>query len=90
MRGFLILAACLVAQQATAACSVGQSGQAYQLGHDLAFQGVSTTAAREVEEGLATCFVIGYREGTLQRLLRTSQPTPPRSRLVRPRNAQRG
>lgn len=88
MRGVYVLALCFAAHQASAACSTGPTGNAYQLGHDLAFKGVPTSAAAEVSDRLATCFAIGYREGTLQRLLRTSQPHPPSTRLVRPRTAR--
>lgn len=80
----------LTAFPAIAACSTGDPGRAYDLGLDLAFRGVDTSAAREVGPDSATCFVLGYREGTLQRLLRTSQPHPPQTVLRRPRNVAKG
>ncbi|WP_172330543.1 hypothetical protein [Mangrovicoccus sp. HB161399] len=84
----LSLPLALAAGTAAATCSEGRAGQAYQLGESLARQGVPTSARSEVEPSYATCFAIGYREGTLQRLLRTSQPSPPASALPqRPRSS---
>lgn len=80
----------LLAGPALAVCHEGPTGAAYDLGQSLAFQGVPTTAAQEVAEPLHFCFAAGYREGTLQRLIRTSQPNPPMQRAVRPRTAHAG
>ncbi len=80
----------LAAPTAARACLDGEAESAYDLGHTLAFRGIDTHAAREVAPHLGTCFAIGYREGRLQRLLRTSQPHPPRAGLVRPRRTDRG
>lgn len=79
----LILPLCLLGQPVMAACNEGDSGSAYRLGHDLALHGVDTTARREVADDLATCFVIGYREGRLQRLLRAAQRSEPSLRRQR-------
>lgn len=86
---FGVLLASLIGSAAMA-CSTGARGQAYDLGHQLAFTGIDTTPADEVGTALRTCFAIGYREGRLQRLLRTSQPNPPTFQAVRPRNTQKG
>lgn len=86
----LILLTVCTAGEVAAACHEGPRGAAYDLGHRLAFRGTPTTAAAEVARPLATCFAIGYREGTLQRLLRSSQPNPPRTTLQRPRGARNG
>ncbi|WP_138467328.1 hypothetical protein [Poseidonocella sp. HB161398] len=75
----------LAAGVASAACSDGGAGAAYALGERLARQGVDARPADEVAPVFATCFVIGYREGQLQRLL-GGQPNPPRAPLPqRPR-----
>ncbi len=89
MRICMILALpfALAAAPAVSACSEGGAGQAYHLGEQLARQGVPTSARAEVEPPFATCFAIGYREGMLQRLLRTSQPKPPASLPQRPRKS---
>ncbi len=85
---FLSLPLALAAGIAVAGCSEGGAGDAYHLGESLARKGVTPAPRDAVAAPFATCFVIGQREGRLQRLLMTSQPNPPRAALPqRPRRS---
>ena len=88
------LASMAMAVPAYAVCNDGPTGAAYDLGFEVSFDGLAELPIGAWPNSERFCYIVGQREGRLQRLLIVSQPHPPQitpaAEVLRPRTARSG
>lgn len=88
------LASLGLAAPALAVCNDGPTGAAYTAGFEVSYDGLAEPSIVAWPNSERFCYIVGLREGRLQRLLLVSQPHPPQIppmiQVLRPRTAQAG